>query len=139
MPRIILILISLNIGFVSANELSSFPKDRWPLIVAYDVSGCVDDFERKPTIRIEDGYIFSTFLVFTSGGDKIVNPSLTKGPKSLTLHLETASTKALATACACAEVVKVGVQADLVKNEKIYVVVNQTVQYELTIPKQSKD
>lgn len=122
---------------VMANDFSSYQLGKWPLIANYYESGCLliddDRIAVFPNTIIDGLSINAKLTLFNTGGKIFVNPEITEHQNSLTFSLETANKRGEVAGHFCYVRVDLVIKAEVEKFNKLYVVIDKTVIYELDI------
>jgi hypothetical protein len=112
------------------------PRETWPKIQRYEIDHCisVEQASKPSEIQVEQNKLRLSFHLTVTGGDIVVNPTITEFSDTLTLSFEGGRTKVNATACVCFERVTVVIQTDTKRLKTVYVVQDKTVVNEILIP-----
>jgi len=133
----ILLLTLLNPTTVLSNELGNHPLGKWPLLSSYIDSECLDvdddrlDFVPHAVARKQT--VSSRFALGSYGGKFFINPEIHKGWKSLSFSIDTARNRVMESGVSCFQVMEIEVKAWAKKYDKLYIIVDKAVRYEIPI------
>ena len=77
--------------------------------------------------------VTAKFILNTTGGSILVNPSLRRGLNNYTIHVETATKNTVPSGCLCTVLVNVEFNLTDTKYKKLFVVSDKRVNYEFDL------
>ncbi|TQV85306.1 hypothetical protein [Aliikangiella coralliicola] len=136
---IITLIIYFSNSHLNANEIENTPLGKWPLLVRYDESQCLDVEDDRlnilPYAIAEKNAIHSIFTLSNFGGKVFINPQVNRGWRSITFSVDSAFNRVSESGLSCYQSFDISIKAWPEKYKKLYVVVDKTVRYEILIDK----
>ncbi|MCW8880516.1 MAG: hypothetical protein OQK04_07265 [Kangiellaceae bacterium] len=120
-----------------SEDIKDYPLGEWPLLAKYEETPCLDvDDDRLDVLAqayADRTTIHTEFILASFGGKFFVNPKVHKGWGTITFSMDSASKQVEESGKNCFQLFKVGIKAWPEKYKKIYIVVDQTVKYEVPL------
>jgi len=133
-------LVLLTVSYSQAKDIKEFPLGEWPVLASFEQSKCLDiDNELLDvplTARAEGTTIHTNFILVSYGGSFYVNPQVNKGWGSITFSFESASNQIKKSGHSCFQTFNLGIKAWPKKYDRVFIVVDKTVRYEIWIDKE---
>lgn len=132
------VLFASAFTFNAASEdIKEYPLGEWPLLAKFEETQCLDVDDDRLDI-LAQAYanrttIHTEFILASFGGKFFVNPKVHKGWGTITFSMDSASKQVEESGKNCFQLFKVGIKAWPEKYKKIYIVVDQTVRYEVPL------
>lgn len=130
------LLFHLN-NKVFASEILQNPLGKWPLLAKYVDSDCLDvDDDRLdfvPSAIAKNNTIRSKFALASYGGKVFVNPQIHRGWQSISFSIDSATTRVEESGISCFQVMEIEIKAWPKKYEKLFIVQDKGVRYEIPI------